>query len=144
MAWVGLLSTTDATVPLVDPQLALSSFHGVVADTLEADSTLCVISYYQSHYYQPKMAERTQGNDINSICFSHPCMFRKVIRIHLIFSSMHTLGQKFSDLFSHTSQIFKLIFWDCYKNVALCNLNCNKQFINFSDVGVNPFRFSRH
>ena len=49
---------------------------------------------------------------------------------------------KSSRTFFHTSQIFKLIFWDCYKNVAFCNMNCNKQFINFSNFGVNPFRFS--
>ena len=42
---------------------------------------------------------------------------------------MYTFGQKFSDFF-RTCQIFKLIFWDCYKNWAFRNMNC-KQFIIF-------------
>ena len=40
-------------------------------------------SYYQSRYYQPKMAEGAQGKDVYSVCFSHP-MLRTFIRVHLI------------------------------------------------------------
>ena len=47
-------------------------------------NSLCVSSYYQSCFYQTKMAEGTYGKDVYSVCFSHPCMFRKIIRIHLI------------------------------------------------------------
>ena len=36
------------------------------------------------------------------------------------------LSQKFSDLMQIN---LKLIFSDCYKNLAFCNINCIKQFI---------------
>ena len=51
---------------------------------------------------------------------------------------------KSSRTFFLTSQIFKLIFWDCYKNVTFCNMNCLKQFINYSYFDVNPLRISGH
>ena len=43
-----------------------------------------------------------------------------------------------------TCQSFKLIFWDCYNNLAFCDMNSIKQFINFRNVVVNPLRFSGH
>ena len=55
-------------------------------------------------------------------------------------NATYTHGQKFSDFCFCTCQIFKLIFWDCYK-MAFCNMNCTKQFITFLILGVNPLRF---
>ena len=49
---------------------------------------------------------------------------------------------KSSRTFFCTGQIFKLLFWDCYKNLAFCNMNCIKQFIIFLIFCVNPLRFN--
>ena len=42
-----------------------------------------------------------------------------------------------------TCQFFKLIFWDRYKNLAICNMNLLSN-LSFFCVCVNPLRFSGH
>ena len=54
--------------------------------------TLCVSIYYQWRYYQPKMVEGAHGKDVYSVCFSHPCTFRKYICVQLIVCSMSDLS----------------------------------------------------
>ena len=76
-----------------------------------------------------------------SILYGWVCKFNMVENGFCL--SCTPLG-KSSRTFFRTCQIFKFIFWDCYKYVAFCNMNCIKQFISFWNFGVNPLRFSGH
>ena len=53
-----------------------------------------------------------------------------IVMLSSVLAWMYTLGQKFSEFFC-TCQIFKLIFWDCCKNLVFCNTSYIKQFIFF-------------
>ena len=56
------------------------------------------------------------------------------------------LWAKISQTYFCTCQFFKSMFWDCYKNLAFCNMNCIIRFINFKNVdpGVDPLCSNRH
>ena len=77
---------------------------------------------------------------------NHVHLMRQILyakKVALTWIPCTPLG-KSSRTFSCTCQIFKLIFFDCYKNLAYCNaINC-VHFIQFLNFSVNSLRFSGH
>ena len=88
LSW-NILNPTDKELLMMTSWYA--NFFCITGEQLLNSATLCVSSYYQSQYYQPKMVEGIQGKAVCSVCFYHPCNVWKVKCVHLTVYSMSDL-----------------------------------------------------